>query len=197
MSTDIYKEQVKLWVNNCYDGKLDGISGKLTRQAREKYKTLENPVDTCAVKMRLMRPSECTVHLNGAPAKRLYIPQLDGVKCCGTKFSGTIACNETLLGDLLAIFRDIDHAGLMDRIVTYDGCYVYRKIRGGSILSMHARGAAIDINADLNPMGARPKRIGERGCVAELVPIFAQYGWYWGGNFTRCDGMHFEKGIIT
>lgn len=196
MSTDIYKEQVRLWVNHCYTGKLDGIAGKLTREAREKYKTLENPVDTLPGKMRTMYPAERNLHLDGAPAMRLYIPQLDGVPCCGSKCRGTIACNERLIGDLLAIFRDIDHGGLLDRIVTYDGCFVKRNIRGSNAISMHAYGAAIDINAEQNGMGERPARLGEKGCVAEFVQIFALYGWYWGGNFSRPDGMHFEKGIV-
>lgn len=196
MSKEIYLEQVQLWVNGCYDGALDGISGRLTRAGREKYKELTDPVETYPRKIRLMRPSECTLHLNGAPAAPVYIEQLDGVPCCGSKCKGTIRCNERVAVDLVAIFRDIEHAGLLDRIVSYDGCYVYRNVRGGSTLSMHARGAAIDLNAAWNEMGRKPARVGEKGCVAELVSIFRQYGWLWGGNFTRCDAMHFEKGIV-
>jgi hypothetical protein len=37
-----------------------------------------------------------------------------------------------------------------------------------------------------------PAMIGEKGCVRELVPIANECGFYWGGHFTRKDGMHFE-----
>ena len=32
----------------------------------------------------------------------------------------------------------------------------------------------------------------DKGCVRELVPIAHDHGFYWGGHFTRQDGMHFE-----
>ena len=38
----------------------------------------------------------------------------------------------------------------------------------------------------------QPALLGEKGCVRELVPIAHDHGFYWGGHFTRQDGMHFE-----
>jgi D-alanyl-D-alanine carboxypeptidase-like protein len=43
-----------------------------------------------------------------------------------------------------------------------------------------------------NPLGAQPALVGRPGSVRELAPIANQHGFYWGGHFTRLDGMHFE-----
>lgn len=59
-------------------------------------------------------------------------------------------------------------------------------------LSNHSWGSAFDINVPQNPFGGLPARIGRKGCVRELVPIANAQGWYWGGHFTKRDGMHFE-----
>ena len=32
----------------------------------------------------------------------------------------------------------------------------------------------------------------QKSSVRELVPIAHDHGFYWGGHFSRCDGMHFE-----
>lgn len=33
---------------------------------------------------------------------------------------------------------------------------------------------------------------GDKGSVRKLVPIANERGFYWGGRFSRRDGMHFE-----
>ena len=57
------------------------------------------------------------------------------------------------------------------------------------MLSNHAFGTAFDINVQWNPLEALP---GRTGCVFELVPMAHRHGFYWGGHFSRRDGMHFE-----
>jgi hypothetical protein len=70
---------------------------------------------------------------------------------------------------------------------------VPRFIRGSrTTLSNHAFGTAFDINCDFNRLGHTPALMGERGCVREMVRIAHENGFYWGGHFTRLDGMHFE-----
>ena len=59
-------------------------------------------------------------------------------------------------------------------------------------LSNHAWGTAFDINAALNPRGTVPVFRGQPGSVRELVPRANDLGFYWGGHFSRRDGMHFE-----
>lgn len=93
----------------------------------------------------------------------------------------------------LQFMEAIRAKGLRDRLLTYDGGFVPRYIRGSrSILSNHAWGTAFDINAAWNPLGRTPPFVGEKGCVREIVEIGAALGWYWGGWMSRRDGMHFE-----
>jgi hypothetical protein len=82
---------------------------------------------------------------------------------------------------------------LLNHILTFDGAYTSRFIRcSNKTLSNHAFGTAFDINAGENPLGAQPALPGRKGCVFELVPTAHQFGFYWGGHFSRRDGMHFE-----
>jgi hypothetical protein len=87
----------------------------------------------------------------------------------------------------------IIEAGLRDRLLTFEGSFVPRFIRGSrSVLSNHSWGTAFDINYQWNRLGKMPAFIGDPGCVRELVDIGVTFGWYWGGWFKRRDGMHFE-----
>jgi hypothetical protein len=66
-------------------------------------------------------------------------------------------------------------------------------VRGSNTtLSNHAWGTGFDINAKWNPLGAVPALRGDTGSVRELVPIAHDHGFFWGGHFSRSDGMHFE-----
>jgi hypothetical protein len=99
---------------------------------------------------------------------------------------------------LKALWEDWERADLLDRILSYDGSFVPRFIRGSATqLSNHAFGSAFDINADENRLGTRPPLAGARGSTRELVPLANKHGFYWGGHFsTRPDGMHFEIAFI-
>lgn len=100
---------------------------------------------------------------------------------------------------LVELWLDWETAGLLDRIVSFDGSFVPRFQRNSTTkLSNHAFGSAFDINAAFNPLGAEPAMFGQKGCVRELVAIANKHGFYWGGHFmTREDGMHFEVAKIA
>lgn len=84
-------------------------------------------------------------------------------------------------------------AGLLQHVISWDGSYVPRFIRGSKThLSNHAFGTAFDINCNFNRLGNIPARVGQKGCVRELVELANQHGFFWGGHFKRLDGMHFE-----
>jgi hypothetical protein len=71
----------------------------------------------------------------------------------------------------------------------YDGAYNKRLVRGSSSKwSNHAFGAAIDIDAEDNPMGRG------RGTMPDFaVRAFKRQGARWGGDYhSRKDPMHFE-----
>lgn len=91
------------------------------------------------------------------------------------------------------LFRIWDQEGLLDRVLTWDGSYAPRFIRGSTtVLSAHAWGTAFDINARWNALGVTPALLGASGCVRELVQSANELGFYWGGHYSRKDGMHFE-----
>lgn len=70
------------------------------------------------------------------------------------------------------------------------GGYNNRAIRGGTRLSQHAYGNAIDINPDRNPMTYGPTVTDMPANVGDLA---AKYGLTWGGDWkNRKDAMHFE-----
>ena len=98
---------------------------------------------------------------------------------------------------LQALWEAWEKAGLLKQVLTFEGAFVARFIRGStSTLSNHAFGSAFDINYRWNKLGARPALVGETGSVRELVPIAHEHGFYWGGHFNRRDGMHFEVALL-
>jgi hypothetical protein len=108
--------------------------------------------------------------------------------------TGKVTCHKLFASAVGLFFSRVEEAGLADRILTWDGCYVPRYIRGSrQTLSNHAWGTAFDINADWNPLGHQSAPLGAKGCVYELVPIAIDCGLFWGQWFNgRADGMHFE-----
>jgi hypothetical protein len=87
-----------------------------------------------------------------------------------------------------AVFAEIARVGLADAIHSYHGIYAFRPIRGiNARLSLHAFGAAIDLNADTNPLG------GDGDMNPDVVAVFKHFGFRWGGDFAgRKDPMHFQ-----
>ena len=130
------------------------------------------------------------------------IPQLTGKKIGATEIKkGTIRFNKKAAKQLQKLWKAWETAGLLDRVLTYDGGFVPRFIKRkdgtcATTLSNHAWGSAFDINAAWNGLGAEPALIGSKGCVRELVEIANQHGFYWGGHFGTKDGMHFEVAKI-
>lgn len=87
------------------------------------------------------------------------------------------------------LVEDIDNGrGELD-----DWGYAERPIRGGSELSNHASGTAIDLNAPRHPLGVEGTFSAEQ--VTRIREILAVTGGVvrWGGDYTgRKDEMHFE-----
>ncbi len=69
------------------------------------------------------------------------------------------------------------------------GCFNPRPKRvDPKALSLHAWAAAVDINADTNPM----KKPLTTDLPEEFVREFERYGFTWGGHFPTPDPMHFQ-----
>lgn len=70
----------------------------------------------------------------------------------------------------------------------FGGTFNFRPIRGSKAISLHAYGAAIDIDPSHNELGATEGRM-----PFWVVTIFKDNGWMWGGDFQgRKDWMHFQ-----
>ncbi|MFA6242538.1 MAG: M15 family metallopeptidase [Candidatus Hydrogenedentales bacterium] len=97
-----------------------------------------------------------------------------------------------------------ERAGLLNRIVSWDGSFNARYKRGSDVtkksdknLSNHSFGTAFDINVDANDFRVLPALLRQPGTVREMVSIANDHGFFWGGHFkTRLDGMHFEVAEI-
>lgn len=99
----------------------------------------------------------------------------------------TFTAHHLLVGVFEAVFREIDRLGLQKSITSWEGIYEFRSIRGHGRLSVHAFGAAVDINSEtnqLNTVGNMDPRV---------IEVFRHFGFLWGGSFHgRKDPMHFQ-----
>ena len=79
------------------------------------------------------------------------------------------------------------HAGILRR---YAGTYYNRPVRGGTAPSLHAYGAAIDLDPHTN--GNRTHWPTRSTMPIEVMEIFARHGWLSAGAFWHRDAMHFQ-----
>lgn len=118
----------------------------------------------------------------------LSVPQLINIKG-----SDRVQFHKVAAHQLIKLWKDWEDAGLLSLVLTWGGSYVPRFIRGSrTTLSNHSFGTAFDINVAWNQLGVVPALVGQKGSVRELVQIANENGFYWGGHFSRKDGMHFE-----
>jgi len=101
-------------------------------------------------------------------------------------FAGRVRVNRAIEEVVRETFLDL--AELWGRLRTFDGGYTFRLMRGGSRLSSHGYGAALDFDAPWNKLGRPPTM------DPEIVRVFGRHGWTWGGKWKRPDGMHFQFG---
>lgn len=101
---------------------------------------------------------------------------------------GRVRCHRNMVGQLAYAMAEIERDGLAPMIESYNGCYVPRFQRlDDTVLSAHAYGIAIDLNAATNAQGDATPEIDPR-----IVSIMERWGFAWGGRFSTPDGMHFE-----
>ena len=97
------------------------------------------------------------------------------------------------------VSRDLDTipAELLRYLVPTSGIYNCRPIAQTNRLSMHAFGAAIDINARFGNYWLWSKRpngnvVWQNQIPQKIVEIFERHGFIWGGRWYHFDSLHFE-----
>lgn len=101
-----------------------------------------------------------------------------------------VYCNKDMVVPLSHAFNNLIQRDLVKEIVTWDGCFNIRNKRGGSTMSLHSWGVAVDLNAYANCFGCKPK------LTAKFVKCFTDAGFDWGGTWSKPDGMHFQLSKI-
>lgn len=118
-----------------------------------------------------------------------------------------IYCHKDLIIPLSKAFNNLIGRGYTNELLTWDGCYNARAIRGYEdrykqarkakdvvsairYLSTHSWACAIDVNAFENGLGTKGK------LSVGFIKCFTDAGFDWGGLWTRKDPMHFQLAKI-
>lgn len=104
-----------------------------------------------------------------------------------TGLKPAVASLKAIMADIKTAYPDIYAA------MSSAGMSCARNVRGSkTAISNHSWGTAVDIKLDgkLDPYGDGTVQAG----LALIAPIFNKHGWYWGADFRKEDGMHFEAG---
>lgn len=75
----------------------------------------------------------------------------------------------------------------------FGGGYNFRLVRGGSSLSMHSFGCAVDFDPARNGLGDSTPNFAK---IPQVLKAFKDEGWTWGGEWTRADGMHWQAASV-
>lgn len=121
-----------------------------------------------------------------------WLPRHGGGTVRATTVNGVADQLEKVSRDLDALPED-----MIRYLVPMSGIYNCRPIAGTGRLSVHAFGAAIDINArfgDYWQWAARPDGalVWRNRIPREIVEIFERHGFIWGGRWYHFDSLHFE-----
>lgn len=84
----------------------------------------------------------------------------------------------------------LDDKDVMDEASNYDGAYNFRNKRNSSSLSLHAWGAAIDLDAAENGLHDNWPVHGDMNW--EIIKAFAREGWVSAAGEWNSDPMHFQ-----
>lgn len=130
----------------------------------------------------------------GVESKLVYITFPYPIRYEG-KFVKKTRCHRKVADSLLRVLNDIGdrwsgRSDVMEEAQDYGGLFNNRPMRGGSRPSLHARGAAIDLDADDN--GNMVKWPERADMPLEIMECFAREHWMSAGAFWLRDAMHFQ-----
>lgn len=128
----------------------------------------------------------------GSPGDESKLAPLN-VEGLGLKYDGkpvkAIRCHAKVAQSLKRVLTELSktHPNIL---AEYAGVFNNRPMRGGSLPSLHARGAAIDLAPDTN-RNAQSWPISAT-MPLEVMEAFAREGWLAAGAFWGRDAMHFQ-----
>lgn len=96
-----------------------------------------------------------------------------------------IWCHEAMHPFLETALKNLQKQGLLGELKEFGGSHAIRSTRGATKWSAHSWALAIDINMTGNGLGQTPSM------SKKFVKCFTDAGFFWGGNYSRKDGMHF------
>lgn len=117
------------------------------------------------------------------------------VAAYGVRYDGkpvkSIRCHDKVADSLNRILAILSNMPAGRQVIKqYAGCFNNRPMRGGSLPSLHARGAAID----LDPATNRNRQAWPTSATMpiDVMEIFAAEGWTCAGAAWGRDAMHFQ-----
>lgn len=128
---------------------------------------------------------------NAGDEYKLVPVDVSGLNVCydGQKVK-TIRCHRKVADSLLRVLVSLN-SGICSFVLSeYAGCYNNRPMRGGALPSLHARGAAIDL--DPAPNGNHRSWPVNSTMPIQVMEEFAKEGWLAAGAFWGRDAMHFQ-----
>lgn len=120
----------------------------------------------------------------------LPVPFPSAVRISGTKtMARQVYCHRLIRESLVEILTELADTDLWRYVTDYAGCYNYRLRRGSNRLSLHAWGAAIDLNAERYPLNCPPDKTDP--FIAQVLPVFKKHGWNSGADWSKpIDAQH-------
>lgn len=217
-------EQVMLTKAGVYTGEIDGYSGEQTRAARLAFAG-QQPAPTIAPVPPVIVPaSSSSVHPwplqndcdafygnprgGGSGASAAWTAtNLTHVRCPWTLHMDAITLHDIEIhrrcaDSLTRVLNNIWDACGRDQSKIealhydhYSGSFNYRPKRGGSSLSMHAYGVAIDWDSEENEQHAQ-KHLFKSDSL--IIVKFKEEGWAWGGDWigSSIDAMHVQAARV-
>jgi hypothetical protein len=101
----------------------------------------------------------------------------------------SIRCHDKVADSLKRILTELSVTN-PEILTQYAGCYNNRSMRGGSLPSLHARGAAIDFAPNTNTNSQHWPQ--SATMPFSVMEAFAREGWLSAGAFWGRDAMHFQ-----
>lgn len=102
-----------------------------------------------------------------------------------------IRCHAKVAESLVRVLTAISKGPEKFTLALFAGVYNNRKMRGGTLPSLHARGAAIDLDPGDN--GNHTHWPVKATMPLSIMEEFAREGWLSAGAFWSRDAMHFQS----